>query len=303
MVTDTCTAAAGVVPGSAGATPGGPPPGRPPRRWWRRVLIGLGIVAVLLLLVGGWLVFGGERAEQSSEESARQRVGADQVTTTPTVAGAAALTTPPAGGLYRYAGTGRETTSFPPLTEDQGPQMPATVVPTADGCWQFRVDYNTHHWQQWTYCTAGGQVTERGGTTFSRRSFGGLDVDNTSTFVCDPAAVLVAPGDGPGSTHSRSCTGTGNLVPTPTTAAGTSTVVGPEDRQVGDRTEATLHVRIEGTYQGGQTGTERTDLWVLASSGMPVQNEHHVALSTDTAIGPVDYTEDSSFALQSLDRG
>ena len=57
----------------------------------------------------------------------------------------------PPAGVYLYRGSGTEHLDKPPKSQSQGPPMPATVTYRADGCWTFRLDYSTGHWQSWTY--------------------------------------------------------------------------------------------------------------------------------------------------------
>lgn len=270
-----------------------------PHRGRRRAIIVVVVVLALVAATASWLTFGGERAQQSSEEQARQRVGpaAGSVSTAP-AAPAGVLVAAPAAGLYRYQGTGREETSFPPLTEQQGPAMPGTVVPEADGCWRVQIDYNTHHWQSWTFCTVDGELRETKSTSFSRRNLGGADIDNSSEFSCRPANVILTAADRAGVTRPQSCTGKGTLVPGETTSAGTTTVVGLEQIDVGGTSLATMHVRYDLTYTGGQAGTETTEAWFATATGLPVRNEHHIAVATDTPFGRITYTEDASFTLQ-----
>ncbi len=289
------------------AAPLAPPAGAARHRRLRTAIIA---VAAAVALVGAWLVFGGERAQQSSEDDARRRLAAAP-TTAVTGNGSVPTSGPqapsrfsaqPAPGLYRFGGSGREVTSFPPLTEQQGPDMPATVTAsTTPGCWVFRIDYNTHHWQDWTYCTGDGTLREERGSTFARRTFGTLDVDNTSTFRCDPVATLATATDGVGATHPRSCSGSGTLVPAVTTVTGTMTLVGEEPIAVGGREVPTVHVRYDFTYGGGQTGSERNDLWFETRTGLPVRNDRSIRVDTETPFGKVTYTEDADFLLRSTD--
>ena len=299
-----------IAPGSDRAPTDPAPPGEAASaattdhgRSRRRLVIGAGIAIVVLVLVGGWVVFGAESVRQTSEDEARQRLddasapapGADAEP------GASPLTVIPTQGVYRYRGTGREETSFPPLTEEQGPAMPATVTAEADGCWRFRIDYNTHHWQEWSYCTAGGTLTDHGGSTFSRRTIGGVDIDNTSTFTCDPAVVVLgrtAETAASGSARTRSCSGSGSFVADPTTVSGTTTEVGLETITVDGTDIETMHVRDALTYSGAQAGTESSDTWFDAATGLPVRNEHHIVVVTGTPLGDITYTEDGSFELE-----
>jgi hypothetical protein len=268
----------------------------------RRALMALGVVTVVVVLLGGRLVFGGDKVRQSSEDDARRRLGAAPTapigSTVPLTS--SPLANPPAQGLYRYTGSGTEHTSFPPLTENQGPDIPATVVAQPDGCWVLRMDYNTHHWQDWTYCSASGSVTEQRGSTFSRRSIGGINLDNTSTFVCDPAAVVASAAAPAGATQPRSCAGSGTLVTATTTASGTMTDVGPETIDVGGQPVLTIHVHYDLAYTGAQTGSEKTDNWFAASTGLPVRNERHITVITDSPVGKITYTEDADLDLQTM---
>lgn len=267
----------------------------------RRRLVVLGVLVVVVVLAGGWLVFGADRVRQTTEEEARQRLESGSVVTTGSTAPATMpLTGPPAQGVYRYRGSGREDTSFPPLTEDQGPAMPATVTAQADGCWVLRLDYNTHHWQDWTFCTRDGRLIERGGSTFSRRAVGTLDIENTSTFTCDPEIVVADASDQVDAARQRSCVGSGSLLPDKTTAAGTSTNLGRETIDLGGTPVETIHVRDELTYSGAQTGTETADTWFEITTGLPVRNEHHIVAVTNTPFGEITFTEDSRYELEDL---
>lgn len=268
--------------------------GRPP---WLLVVVGV----VLVLVLGGfWFASRGEKVQQTSEDEARSRLtpGATAPAGTEATGASPMLGGPPAAGLYRYTGSGREHTSFPELSEDQGPAMPATVTLKPDGCWVFRIDYNTHHWQEWTMCTVGGQLTEQTGSTFSRRNIGGLDIDNTSTFVCTPPVVVVAAPDQDGSVRPRSCVGSGSLIKDPSTAAGTMTVVGHETIDVGGQAIPTVHVRDDLSYSGAQSGSEKSDNWYDVRTGLPVRNSHDITVITTTPFGEITYTETSTFTLQ-----
>lgn len=268
----------------------------------RRVRRVFAVVVLGSAVTAAWFLFGGERAQQSSEDAARARLGSVAAPSSPaTVAVSAPLTGGPRTGLYRYRGSGTEITSFPPLTEGQGPEMPATVRPGPDGCWALRIDLNTHHWQEWTYCTNAGELSERGVEVYSRRNFGGIDVENTSVFNCAPPAVILGAGDAPGVSHRRSCKGSGNMVPTETPVVGDTTVLGTETVDVGGRSVEAVHVRYEFSYSGGQTGTEKAEMWVLPTTGLPIRNERHLRLETSTPIGNVVYTEDGDFSLTTMD--
>jgi hypothetical protein len=51
---------------------------------------------------------------------------------------------------------------------------------------------------------------------------------------------------------------------------------------------------------GDQRGTERTDAWFAADTGLPLRNERSVEASTSSVIGDVTYTEEAGFHLTSM---
>ena len=52
--------------------------------------------------------------------------------------------------------------------------------------------------------------------------------------------------------------------------------------------------------RGGQSGTERSEVWFAADTGLPLRNERKIDVATGTVIGDVRYTEDASFEATSL---
>ena len=52
----------------------------------------------------------------------------------------------PPEGVYLYEGEGESTLSFPPLTQEDGQEIPATVTHQPRGCWTTRVEFNDEHW-------------------------------------------------------------------------------------------------------------------------------------------------------------
>ncbi len=66
----------------------------------------------------------------------------------------------PTQGIYSYRGSGTEAISVPPKSQSEGPELPGTVIDRPRGCFEFRLDYSSDHWQSWTYCAwHGGLVT------------------------------------------------------------------------------------------------------------------------------------------------
>jgi hypothetical protein len=298
--TGTDDAGTGGDDGNGSGDGNGDPGASKRRRRWPLLVAALVVVLALIAL---WVLFGGERARPSSEDDARRRLGAagDNGAAPPSVPPGvgAVLGSPPPAGLYRYEGGGEEYTSTPPLTEELGPAMPATVVPGADGCWVFRIDYNTHHWDDSTYCTGDGHLVERGGSTFSRRVLGTFNIDNTSIFTCDRVPLWEG-ADPPGTKHPRSCSGSGTYITETSTGAGTVTVVGPEQREVEGRAVATMHLRYDIVVTLAQRGTETTDMWFALDTGLPVRNERQLKVTTSSPIGDILYTEIGWYQLTSL---
>jgi hypothetical protein len=253
---------------------------------------------VLLVVVGGvgaWFLLGGDPPRPVTVEEAERRTGGATVSTAPE-----GEFGPPAGGVYLYRGTGTEVTSFPALTEQQGPTMPATVTADGPDCWRFRIDYNSHHWQEWRYCADPSGVSSTGGTTFARRELGPTTVDNTSTFTCAEPEVLLWAGMAPGEASEATCTGTSSTIGGSTTSTGPTTYVGDDVVEVGGQTVRARHLRQERSLSGAQAGTERIDLWVDPSTMLMLRNEHHISVDTKLGALTITYTEDSSYELTSL---
>lgn len=269
-----------------------------PRRPRRRVHVLL-LAAGILLLVGGalvtWLLVAGEEPRPVTVEEAKRRVAGSTMSTAP-----AGEFGPPAAGVYLYRGEGTESTSFPPLTEQQGPEMPATVTPDGTGCWRFRIDYNSHHWQEWRYCADHAGVVSTGGRTFARRTFGTLDVDNTSTFECAEPEVMLWEGMQIGQSRQGMCTGSGTAISGLTTSVGPVTYVGDEEIEVDGSAVQARHLRYERELTGAQLGTERTDWWVDPATMLPIRNEHEVSVDTKLGSLTITYSEVTRYTLTSL---
>jgi hypothetical protein len=273
-----------------------PAPVAPPSHGRRRRVVAIVAgAAVLVTAAGAWFLLGGDPPRPVSVEEAQRRTDGATVTTAPE-----GEFGPPAGGVYLYRGTGTEKTSFPPLTEQQGPTMPATVTPDGPGCWRFRIDYNSHHWQDWRYCADPSGVSSTGGRTFSRRELGATNVDNTSTFTCAEPEVLLWAGMEVGEVREATCTGTSTAIDGTTTSTGPTTYVGDEDIDVGGVSVRARHLRYERELSGAQEGTDRADWWVDPETMLPIRNEHRVSIDTKLGTLTISYSEVSSYELTSL---
>lgn len=206
----------------------------------------------------------------------------------------------PAEGVYRYEGTGTDSLSTPPKSQPEGPTMPATVVHRGDGCWTFRIDYSTNHWQTWRFCARDGELVERGGRTFQRWDFVVSSIENVSTFVCAPPIFVLGTDMVPGETWPQSCTGKNTTTGGTTISAGEMRFVGVEPLEVGGRKVDAFHFVKPRTISGAQHGEENTDLW-LAENGLPLRNQRRVVIDSDSPIGTVTYTEEGTFTLASLE--
>lgn len=267
---------------------------KPRRRRWRvvaavvvGVLVVIGAVAVVLWRRSG--------AHEASTRDAERRFAQSSSTQPP----APKVLRPPAG-VYVYRGSGTEQLSLPPKTQHQGPRMPATVTHRRDGCWTFRIDYSTAHWQTWNYCPRDGGLVELGGETFERWDFVVTKYDSTATFTCTPAAVAIRAAMRPDDEWKQTCTGTSSGTTGPATTSGPYRFVGREDVDVGGVAVPAYHFHQTRTMSGSQKGTQEAELWFAVKDGLPLRNERTVTVDTDTVVGSSTYTEHGSFALTSL---
>lgn len=202
----------------------------------------------------------------------------------------------PAAGVYEYEGTGTESLSLPPLSQSQGPTVPATVEHLGNDCWSIRFDYSNNHWQKWNYCPLGADLVETGGESWQRWMIGATAITNLTTATCDDAMVLPASRT-PGQVWEASCTATNEAVDGEATSAGDYTFVGDEDIEVGGHSVPTAHFVREREMSGAQEGSERSEVWFAVDTGLPIRNERTISVSTDTPVGASTYEEDGSFRL------
>jgi len=210
------------------------------------------------------------------------------------------ITRRPEPGVYRYEGSGTESLSVPPLSQDQGPTMPGTVELGDDGCWTFRIDYSTNHWQSWVHCPEGDDLVEDGGQSWQRWMIGTTAITNLSDFECDDGAMLVPSAPAPGQEWRTRCVGTNEAVEGEAVSEGTYRFVGDEDIEVGGTVVATHRFVRERVMSGAQVGTEHSEVWYAVDTGLLVRNERSVEARTDTPIGETTYTETGEFQLVSL---
>lgn len=260
-----------------------------------RTIAGLLVVAVVVAGTVAIVLWRRSGAHEASTRDAQRRFERSSSTQR-----SAPSVLRPAAGVYLYRGTGTEHLTLPPKTQSQGPRMPATVTDRADGCWTFRIDYNSAHWQTWIYCPRNGGLVELGGQTFERWDFVVTKYDSTSTFTCDPVSVAIRATMHAGDVWQQSCAGTSSGTKGTATTSGPYTFVGRESVVVGGAPVAAYHFHQVRTLSGSQTGTQDTDLWFAVKDGLPLRNDRTVSVHTNTIIGRSTYTEHGSFELTSL---
>lgn len=256
------------------------------RLWWRLVVVI--VVAVVGIVAYRWL-------------SGTARPVAVEDVSTPTgstLPSQDAVLRPPQG-VYLYRGEGTDRLDVPPKSQSQGPDMPASVAHRPDGCWTFRIDYSTNHWQTWDYCPVEGGLVEAGGTTFQRWDFGVFVNESTSTFTCDDAPVIKADQE-PGDTWQQSCSGVTTGNEGIATSAGPYEYIGEETMRIGDQQVRAHRYHRERATSGNQTGGEQSDVWFAIDTGLPLRNRRQLEARTSTVIGDVHYSEDGTFELTDL---
>jgi len=254
--------------------------------------VAAGVVVVLAVAV--WLVTRTHQPPPASVSGALRTYRGTATTnrsSTPAVG--------PAPGVYTATGSGTEKLSIQASATHLGPTMPVTVTRDGSGCWVFRIDYTSAHWQSWRYCLTATQLQDLGGVVHQRFDLGVVHYDSDITSQCRPVDVVVRLGARRGDTWPQSCTsgqGTGA-----SHQAGTATSLGMTTVSVGGRAVSTYHVRWTRTTSGAQTGTSADEYWFSVGSFLPVR---HVWSLTSRTVGPagvaVTYDEQGEWDLTTL---
>ena len=278
----------------AGTAPSEVPTALPTAARPRRRRRGLAVGGLLLAGTGGFLAGGWLSQEKGRpgtvDEAAAQFERGNRAGGGPGV---------PAEGVYRYTGSGTERLSVPPVRQDQGPEMPATVTHLDGGCWRFRIDYSTNHWQHWDYCATDKGLVERGGGSFQRLNLVAISVDVTTATECTDAVAIDLSG-AEGQALEQACTVSDEKAVTGA-STGRNVFLGREDAEVGGATVPVLHYRRERDLSGRQRGTEEVEVWFDAETFLPVRVERRIAIETDTPLGALAYEEQGDFQLQSIE--
>jgi len=265
-------------------------PRRTRRRRWPWVVGGL---VVVVAAGAAWVTLATNHAHEVSMQQAEQHMGTGAGTP-------GAADGRPAPGVYEYRGSGTEHLSLPPLSQGEGPIIPGTVTLQGVHCWVFRVDYSSHHWQTWDYCRHGADTWEAGGQTWQLWAVGPLNVTNTSTFHCAPKTMSLPGSASPGQQWWGHCTGTNTSVSGTTVSAGPYRFIGLSTMSVGGRAvRAAEFLRLR-SDTGAQHGTERSEVWLDASTGLPLRLQQSITVTTDTEFGTSTYTQKGVLTLASL---
>ena len=232
----------------------------------RSGLVGLGLVLVVSAAGVGFAWRWFERGPGRPSVSAA--IGRFRTSTT---VGTATNTSTPRPGVYLYKGAGSGSLSFLATRQEQGPIEPGTVVVRPNGCWEFRIDFNSFHDQTWERCRTNSKLVESGGRTDQRFDFVTFKMSEHSTVTCDPPIVAADANDKPGTTSRVHCTGRSQTTKTTFAQTGVSTFVGREAVLVGGVSIPGLHTREDMLLSGGQTGVVRVDIWFAASDGLPLK--------------------------------
>jgi hypothetical protein len=208
--------------------------------------------------------------------------------------------TRPTPGVYENEGSGTESLSVPPLSQEQGPLIPATVELNGEDCWRYRVDYSTNHWQEWDYCRTELGLEETGGRSWARWSIGAIDFTNLSDFECDAGTPLMPNDREIGQEWPARCVGSGDAVDGESVSEGPYRFLGDEDLLIGGTETRVAHFLRERTMSGSQVGTEEAEVWIDIETGLPVKNERTIEVESDTPLGTSTYRDEGSYQLADL---
>lgn len=261
----------------------------------RRVLIAvLGAGVVVIGIVA--LLWTRQSAHPVSVDEARRRMGPSTSSRGETTSTPDDVLRQPAVGVYMYKGSGTDMIHTPSKSQPEGPDMPVTVTSKGEGCWEFRIDYSSNHWQSWDYCARDANLSEQGGQTYQKWDFVVFANESTTTFVCD-ASIAIRAGQRPGEQWTQTCHDRDDAS---SVSSGPYRYVGREVLRIGDSDVPAHRYHRERTMRGDQSGSERSDVWFAVDTGLPLRNERSIDVSSNTVIGDVRYTEEASFEATSV---
>ena len=104
----------------------------------------------------------------------------------------------------------------------------------------------------------------------------------------------------PGQRWEGRCTGTNTAVKGRTLSQGPYRFVGLTTLSVGGHAVRVAEFLRLRTDTGAQHGTERAEVWLDATTGLPIRLRQDIQITTDTPFGTSTYTQSGFFTLTSL---
>lgn len=258
-------------------------------RWTTKVLLGAGAVA---LVAGAGVAYVISRDTTTPVEVAdavgrfREEGGTSVGSSTSAPEGRPV----PAAGVYVYATEGTERVDLlGGATHDYPAETTLTIAHIECGLRQ-RWSPIVERWDEEELCATAAGLERH--TLHTHHQFFGFDDDQD--FACEPGYVTFPVDPAPGDSWTTDCqAGDTHLT-------GTGEVVGFEVREVAGRSVDTVHVRIEETASGADTGPSSDDYWLRRSDGLLIARESSVQTSSDSPVGTAAYEEHFVLRLTSV---
>jgi hypothetical protein len=257
------------------------------QRLWTATFVVTTIVVVVALVVAGlWFFVIRSPATQLDLHEAlhlyRQRQGSSPV---------AGLSQLPASGVYRYQTTGGEQLSIAGISRSF-PTTTQMIVTAANGCATMMWEPLTQHVEGWVECpekTGGLEIT----SAPSYEQIAGAQT--TSVIRCPAGMYFVPPHTFTGERWSTTCHSPGETV------LFSGRVLGQGSVKVGDATVPALHIHIDLSFTGAQSGPNPNDIWVSPATGLILRQSETVNVTQQTGpLGSVRYQEHMTIALTSM---
>jgi hypothetical protein len=161
------------------------------------------------------------------------------------------------------------------------------------------VDYNVAHWEEYDFCSSGGQVLLQANRNSQAWDFGTLKVVNLARFIC-PAATVLPRGPVPGQALSWSCTGTNTAVAGQSISTTAARIIATDSLRIGRTVVPVVHQRQQTRLSGGQGGMVSEDWWFEAKSGLPLRMERRITITSSSPVGAITYDEDGFWQMTSM---